>query len=350
MLCCCSVLSWLKGMEDASSHQHDQANLRMSAPSVHFLANNLIEEIRDKGIDAETATIYDLEDLRSKDCGFIRSKGDNVICPQDGRLGAAYVDCIHGDDFVGQANVMLSYTWGYRIMDIVTTLVAQCQKEARDPKRTYVWICCLCNNQHRIADEEKVAFEDFRKIFYGTVAGVGTVWSMMFPWDNPTYLTRVWCVFEMYVANTEEGVISKIIIPESEKNKMIEDLGNIDTLFNALSNTKIENAKASRPDDEKNILALIEDEIGYKEFNVVVNVLLREWISSVLLSVVVDEDEDTRSFHDTDDAADYTTKLSNIANALSQLSFPEDALKVHKKCLAIREKSLGKEHPSTATV
>ena len=112
----------------------------MKGVSIFYLQHVLLQEISDSGIDVNTATVYDLEDLESETFGVIRSKGAKVICPRDKKLGAAYVDCIHGEDFVGPANVMFSYTWGSNILEIATTLLVQCTIENRDPKRTYVWM------------------------------------------------------------------------------------------------------------------------------------------------------------------------------------------------------------------
>ena len=74
-----------------------------------------------------------MEDLRKSKHGIIRSKGAQQICPRDGKLGAAYVDSMKGEDFVGSANVMLSYCWSYRIKDIVKTLEEKCEADERDP-------------------------------------------------------------------------------------------------------------------------------------------------------------------------------------------------------------------------
>jgi hypothetical protein len=87
----------------------------------------------------------------------------------------------------------------YRIKDIVETLEEKCEANERDPKRIYVWIDCLCNNPHRV--DEDVSFEESRDIFGTIVTNVGTMWSMMkAPWDDPEYLKRVWCNFEMFTA------------------------------------------------------------------------------------------------------------------------------------------------------
>ena len=75
------------------------------------------------------------------------------MCPIDGKRGVAYVHCINGNDHVGTATHMLSYAWGYRAIDIVETLSAFWKGNKLDPKKTYIWICCLCNNQHRVFNE-----------------------------------------------------------------------------------------------------------------------------------------------------------------------------------------------------
>ncbi len=65
-------------------------------------------------------------------------------------MGAAYIDCIPGADNVGPADFLLSYCWQYTIGDIVECLVSYCEENDLDEKRTYAWICCLCNNQHKV--------------------------------------------------------------------------------------------------------------------------------------------------------------------------------------------------------
>jgi hypothetical protein len=59
---------------------------------------------------------------------------------------------------------MISYTWGHTIEDIIDILeTAFVARKKLDPKRSYMWICCLCNNQHRVVDckknNEEVPFE-----------------------------------------------------------------------------------------------------------------------------------------------------------------------------------------------
>ena len=58
---------------------------------------------------------------------------------------------------------MYRSTWGYDLADIVKSLEAYCTREQLVPKTTYVWICCVCVNQHRVMGD--VPFEQFRAKF-----------------------------------------------------------------------------------------------------------------------------------------------------------------------------------------
>ena len=157
--------------------------------SVYCLKITLLKDVEDAGLEAN-ATVYDIEDLREKEkFGVIRRKGANIICPGDKAIGAAYVDRLEGIDNVGPTNRMLSYVWGYTVGDIIDSLETYCHQTGLNPKRTYIWICCLCNTQHRFKDE--VPFKILYDNFKDKVVGVGHILAMMAPWNKPKYLERV---------------------------------------------------------------------------------------------------------------------------------------------------------------
>ncbi|CAE7776633.1 eryA, partial [Symbiodinium necroappetens] len=72
-------------------------------------------------------------------------KGEKLTCPRDNRLGTSYVDAIADGD-AGLSNYMLSYSWGYPVGDIADTLSDFFGEESL---HEFIWICCLCINQHR---------------------------------------------------------------------------------------------------------------------------------------------------------------------------------------------------------
>jgi len=231
--------------------------------SVSYLANQLLKEVVDAGLE-ETSKIYEMEDLSDLEHdGLIRRKGANKECPIDKKPGAAYVHSIADPKAVGRANVMLSYAWKYAIGDIVNTLQLYCKNNRKDPNNVFVWVCCLCVNQHRVIERkrrgEDIPFEEFRSVFEKRVKTIGHIVAMMAPWQEPYYLTRIWCVFELFTAQTN-GCDVTITMPSDEKDRFVEGLRSGDykdqmnALFSTLAKTDVTKANASVESDQTEIL------------------------------------------------------------------------------------------------
>eukprot|EP00557_Chaetoceros_sp_GSL56_P001646 CAMPEP_0176503402 /NCGR_PEP_ID=MMETSP0200_2-20121128/15343_1 /TAXON_ID=947934 /ORGANISM="Chaetoceros sp., Strain GSL56" /LENGTH=762 /DNA_ID=CAMNT_0017902689 /DNA_START=2361 /DNA_END=4649 /DNA_ORIENTATION=- len=293
--------------------------------------------------------IYDIVDC------VIKEKGRNVTCPRDGRLGAAYVDCLYGEDHVGKANVMISYGWGNKVEEICAVLVKYCNEHKLDMKRTYVWICCLCNNQFRVDEQSDVPFEEFEQIFEDKVVGIKNIVSLMSPWNSPVYLTRVWCIFELHKAYSNECNLM-IAMPPEEELKMIESVlrgedvdegtGGIHDLYDALNNTNIEDAQASREDDRKRILQMVEETTGAEVLNNQVNDMLRKWISKIL-----DEFAARESLGPNGEAEQIRLAwmLNRIGLVYDNQGEYDNALEYYERAHSIKNKVLGPDHPDLAT-
>ena len=124
---------------------------------MEFLCGGMLSELRVK----EHLCMYDIEPV-------IRHAGKDVICPRDGKLGAAYVD-VAEDPHAGRATCMLSYTWGYEVHTISSALMTHCRRLRENPQQIRVWICAFCVNQWRVqeavAQGAKVPFEFFQAEF-----------------------------------------------------------------------------------------------------------------------------------------------------------------------------------------
>ncbi len=342
---------------NSNSNDHE-----MRGVSVYHLQTILAQEVANYDVlaptlseDALDKTIYQLENLlhgqevegHQQQPGLIRRKGINIICPRDGKLGAAYVDCLphhhnHDDDddvvqdHVGRANLMLSYTWGNTYKDILDVLSFYCQRHNRNPKRTYVWICCLCNNQHRVLENLKnghvVPFTQFQTTFSNKVLGIGNVLALISPWDDPIYLTRVWCIFELFTAykhssgralnahdeehqQQQPGASCKLQIdmPQRARNALkqfiydtTDDSDHVRMKFHqVLGNTAIQDANASVPADKENIMKLVQAEDGgYVALNNAVNDLLRGWLNDMLKEIFDHVKTEIRAINAADADAD----------------------------------------------
>eukprot|EP00555_Chaetoceros_dichaeta_P001037 CAMPEP_0198277180 /NCGR_PEP_ID=MMETSP1447-20131203/65711_1 /TAXON_ID=420782 /ORGANISM="Chaetoceros dichaeta, Strain CCMP1751" /LENGTH=373 /DNA_ID=CAMNT_0043972181 /DNA_START=17 /DNA_END=1134 /DNA_ORIENTATION=- len=335
--------------------------------SVFCLRDTLLKEVQNNNLDPKS-NIYDI------DHDIIRKKGVDAICPRDNKKGAAYVDCLEGEDNVGHANKMLSYVWGYGIEDIILTLEDYCTRNKLDnkmlsyvwgygiediiltledyctrnkldTKRTYIWMCCLCNNQHRVG--ENVPFETFHEIFHSTVVGVGHVLAMMAPWDKPLYLTRVWCIFEMFTASESDKCKVEIIMPPREKKALLAALSDYDAIVKVLCSTNIENAKASRDIDKTNIMELVSTGMGTAALNNSVNKLLRTWIQGMILATV-EEYEMTSNALSIDQ--EYAILCFRVGRVMKEDGRYEDAMVLYNKCLEVEKRVLGEDHIDTATL
>jgi tetratricopeptide (TPR) repeat protein len=225
----------------------------------------------------------------------------------------------------------------------------------------------------------------------------------MTPWDDPGYLKRVWCIFEMYSADVNEDTNIQIIMPPSQKNSLMTAVmkptdtngrSGLDELFQTLSNTKIENANASKLEDKINILKIVEEGPGCANFNNVINHLLRQWIRDTVFESAnkteaeidvgtysrkevatyltfcasffsrIGEHRAAKDLHqkgleiykslselgeDPEEIDELTARCyNNIGTESESLAEYDEALENHHKCREIFEKIYGKVHENTS--
>jgi len=261
-------------------------NRPLLGPSVHHIQCMLVPKViaavkppwrtplGGRVVPPESATIADAVDA------VIRPLGHNKTCPRDKKIGCAYVDTLKRQDDVGRAIALLSYTWSYKVVSVGAALQRWTEQVERKPKRAYIWICSLCLNQHRIG-QRVVSPEDLANEFGPRVQAIGRILPMLEPWRNPTYLTRAWCLFELYTAIGEQGAVDiDIILTEEEDADFLkaivnEGYGCIDAAF---ENIRSEEATATGEADLKAIRALVQSKPGgFASLNSTVRHHLGQW-------------------------------------------------------------------------
>jgi len=255
-------------------------------PSVYHLNGTLRHKlesiVRDHPQSLESCLPSDLEDLRIWQMVQIYTKpvGRKVRCPRDFMVGAAYVDTLKGRDNVGRATALLSYSWGNKIFDICDALSQWVDVNAMLPKRTYIWICSLCLNQHRIV--KVLTPEELSREFAPRVTAIGRIIPFMDPWNDPAYITRAWCLFEMFTAislGAKQCNIDVTLSPKEEtrfKEAMVE--GGYSKFDKVLSGLSSRNAEASEQADLDAITKLIQAVPGnFSKIDATVKAHLRKW-------------------------------------------------------------------------
>eukprot|EP00978_Attheya_sp_CCMP212_P016852 scaffold44486_cov46-Attheya_sp.AAC.6 len=347
--------------------------------SVHWLSTGFLEEVEQAGL-SKASTIYEIEPLTGPP-GVIRQKSlTNIIQPpppaaadsdssaaaeglsngdsaDPGNTGTSYVQCLEGEDNVGPPTFILSYAWGNTLGDIIEGLEAFCEESDRDPKRCYVWMCCLCINQHRVADqsEEKMSGalsgQDFFPDFKNAMKSIGHVLTLLTPParnNNPPYLstTRAWCIFEAFTALQEACEVT-IVMPPSERSALEADLlkhdgKRVDGLYHAISKTRIETATTSVPKDRAMIMDICEKGQGYAAVNAAVTEFLRSWVRS-MINAMVDAREKTLPETLTMDDLGFAELCNKMGKVFFRNEDYDEALELSRKGLAFAEIALGKQ-------
>lgn len=310
--------------------------------SLHWLQNGFMSELKSNGNDTK-CMVQELDDL-TKETGLIREKGQNIACPVDGNYGAAYVNCLVGEDNVGPTTVLLlhSHTWENTVGDILEILNEYCDSQNLDPKRIYVWIDFLCSNLHRIAElkSKKGLPSSDSELFECTVGklksicgkGKGVnILTCMSPWHKIVLLGNVWSVYEMYhcinYADDDE-IDVQFVLPREEKENMIRSAvfnkDGLNQLLNMVATINVD--KMNRKQADEDVLNLIRAGPGTEE----VNNWVRDWVQDCLVDQIC-VDSDIVSVEDIDQLC------CQVAPILMQNGGYNQAYRLYQKSLTIRE-------------
>lgn len=293
----------------------------LRASSIFYLETEFVKEVESIGKTPD-AHIYELDEP------LIRAKGANMTCPRDGRLGAAFVDTINGKDFVGRATHMLSYTWGYTISCISSSLRAWCQQHGHQPKCTYVWTCFMGINQHRVQEARAfglhVPFDDFAAEFGDRISRIGHVIALMDPWRGPKYCRRAWCVFEMHAA-LQAGKLD-IVMPPAEAEgfaQAVYDGPGLQDQWRTLAETKLQQAQAAIEADKENIFRVVEKGCGFSQLNSSVVLELQRWFAGV----AYDHVQKRMSSETSVSVVNGCVRVADLFRSLGQLDTADSLLK-----------------------
>ena len=210
-----------------------------------------------------------------------------TVCPRDGKMGSAYVDVASIQTSIRHATAFLSYAWGYKLVEVVATLVEWCSGEGDvGGANTWIWMDCFTLNQHRIDLGNAATPETLQAVFGGRVTGIGRMLVMLDTWDKPGYVKRVWCLFELYTAikNKEAVDIDVVLSPQqaqSFRDRINRDGTDARAIDGALKDIKSEQAEATVHADLVAIQALIQKTAGgHATINAEVRGYLRRWFVS----------------------------------------------------------------------
>ncbi|CAK9036738.1 unnamed protein product [Durusdinium trenchii] len=134
--------------------------------------------------------------------------GKGLCCPRDGRPDCSIVDALEIESNSARATWFLSWVWGYRFTTVVKALARWWQRHRivsgaaeANGKGTYVWWCVFVNNQFRMLEEgQEEAPDKLFHVFGQQLEGIGKMLMCLDQMRGSQYTSRIWCIFEVFVA------------------------------------------------------------------------------------------------------------------------------------------------------
>eukprot|EP00931_Biecheleriopsis_adriatica_P023569 TRINITY_DN14859_c0_g1_i2.p1 TRINITY_DN14859_c0_g1~~TRINITY_DN14859_c0_g1_i2.p1 ORF type:complete len:209 (+),score=51.91 TRINITY_DN14859_c0_g1_i2:2-628(+) len=181
-----------------------------------------------------------------------------------------------------------------------------------DGDNTFFWWCYYCNNQYRILqDQAEQSTEALAEIFSGKLKDVGRMMMCMDKPKGSLYTSRIWCIFEVYVARKAD-IPCQVALPEDVEIDESTDMSVHELMERCKVNS--EAAKATNKNDEDGIKKLIRESSSFESVDrVVEEALWKEMMKmmeaasraseAVRATVTTDASSDADATHALQDAA-----------------------------------------------
>ncbi|OLQ14323.1 hypothetical protein AK812_SmicGene1477 [Symbiodinium microadriaticum] len=255
-----------------------------------------------------------------------RKVGAGKICPRDGRLGVSLIDTLPRQHRQ-KCTHFLSWSWAYTVRQVRSGLELWIERSGLDPSQTFLFMCFFVNNQHRtlsrqvrsglelwiersgldpsqtflfmcffvnnqhriVVSGDATGSDDLDSIFEGNLCRIGKMVALLDTWQSPVYLTRIWTIFEQYVAVTRDIEV-KIVLPrDAEANlfmTILKGAEGIALVKESLCTVDSASADAWSPQDKEAIQKKILASCGFDNINEHVRKVMINWIGDVVIGAM----------------------------------------------------------------
>ncbi|KAF0697600.1 Aste57867_11728 [Aphanomyces stellatus] len=209
-----------------------------------------------------------------------------IVVPFTASTQLSLVDHVHrqvGDQYVKPASWFVSHAWSYAYLDVVDALTAFFDEQDEVVgDDVAVWFCMFNNNQHLVRNQIQ-PFEFWVDSFQSALKAIKNVVMVLSPWNNPTTLTRMWCVFEIYVAIATDARF-EVAMAKTQKQAFLEDIEHDEAHFNKMLGTiKSEQSQTAVASDSDNITRLMQDaKISFTDLDRMLFNVLEDWMIRTL--------------------------------------------------------------------
>ena len=126
---------------------------------------------------------------------------------------------------------------------------------------TMLWFDMVVKCQH-IAST--VSTEELQRVFFSSLRGIGRAVCVLVPWDKPTYVGRIWCVFELHTI-LSLGLAYEMALPPQQQAAFEEVIATGQfgqEIVKVVSDVDVGLARAREEGDRLAILGVIDAGVG----------------------------------------------------------------------------------------
>jgi hypothetical protein len=212
--------------------------------------------------------------------------GCDKICPRDGRRGCALVDSLPRH-YRGKCTHFLSWTWSSKLSTVREALGRWADRSGSDPAEVVFFMCFFVNNQYRILapGADSRGSDTLGETFERNLLRTGRMVALLDTFDRPTYLTRIWTIFEQFTA-MRLGIEVEVALPSEPRAALIAEFergkDGITRVRDAMSTVDSSSARASDQADELKVKSKIVESVGFKEVDAAIKGVMCEWVATEL--------------------------------------------------------------------
>ncbi|CAK9027479.1 unnamed protein product [Durusdinium trenchii] len=130
-------------------------------------------------------------------------------------------------------------------------------------QNVFFYMCFFANNQYRmIVENSSNGSDNLEDVFESNLKRIGRMVAILDTWDQPVYLSRVWTVYEQFVASTLQIEV-QFVLPKDATDHLQRQIAcgskGIDEVIKSLSQVNSEKAEAWMKADENKVKSLIQE-------------------------------------------------------------------------------------------
>ncbi|OLQ00518.1 hypothetical protein AK812_SmicGene16797 [Symbiodinium microadriaticum] len=166
------------------------------------------------------------------------------------------------------------------------------------PEDIFFYMCFFVNNQFRIIVEAtNTGTDNLEDVFESNLRRIGRMIAILDTWDEPVYLTRIWTVYEQFVAS-KIGIEVSFAMPQQASETLELEVGRgndgIGRVTQSVSRVDAANARAWKQDDEIKVKLLIQRTVGFKQVDSHVIQAMATWIGKVVQDIILQHQIDSQ--------------------------------------------------------